>query len=234
MLIGFNLAPVVATSTGPRTSGWPSSRCSSRSSWPSPSAASSAHLDLPRPHLRHRPVLAARQDGWPDHLRPRRRHRGHRAPALEHRGHRRRPVGSACRRPPRSPPTARGRGWHMPTFSMAADPACPARRHRPHRREHRPRQGCRRDDRSRPRPGHGQAIAGDGVGTAVASFFGGSPTTTYAENIGVMAATWSTDGRLLRRRARGHPSSASSPKFGALVASVLAASSAASPSCSTA
>jgi uracil-xanthine permease len=35
----------------------------------------------------------------------------------------------------------------------------------------------------------GRALFGDGLGTAVASAFGGSPTTTYAENIGVMAAT---------------------------------------------
>ena len=35
----------------------------------------------------------------------------------------------------------------------------------------------------------GRAIFADGVGTAVASAVGGSPTTTYAENIGVMAAT---------------------------------------------
>jgi uracil-xanthine permease len=35
----------------------------------------------------------------------------------------------------------------------------------------------------------GRAFIGDGVGTTVASFVGGSPTTTYAENIGVMAAT---------------------------------------------
>jgi xanthine/uracil permease len=35
----------------------------------------------------------------------------------------------------------------------------------------------------------GRAFIGDGVGTAVASVVGGSPTTTYAENIGVMAAT---------------------------------------------
>ena len=35
----------------------------------------------------------------------------------------------------------------------------------------------------------GRALFGDGVGTAIASAFGGSPTTTYAENIGVMAAT---------------------------------------------
>lgn len=35
----------------------------------------------------------------------------------------------------------------------------------------------------------GRAYIGDGVGTTIASLFGGSPTTTYAENIGVMAAT---------------------------------------------
>ncbi|MGP4025168.1 uracil-xanthine permease family protein [Actinomadura sp. 3N407] len=35
----------------------------------------------------------------------------------------------------------------------------------------------------------GRAIAADGVGTVLASSVGGSPTTTYAENIGVMAAT---------------------------------------------
>jgi uracil-xanthine permease len=38
-------------------------------------------------------------------------------------------------------------------------------------------------------PYMGRAIAADGVGTVVASAVGGSPTTTYAENIGVMAAT---------------------------------------------
>ena len=35
----------------------------------------------------------------------------------------------------------------------------------------------------------GRAFIGDGVGTALASLVGGSPATTYAENIGVMAAT---------------------------------------------
>ena len=35
----------------------------------------------------------------------------------------------------------------------------------------------------------GRAVFADGVGTVVASAVGGSPTTTYAENIGVMAAT---------------------------------------------
>lgn len=38
-------------------------------------------------------------------------------------------------------------------------------------------------------PSLGRALLGDGVGTALASLVGGSPTTTYAENIGVMAAT---------------------------------------------
>ncbi|MQA82860.1 MAG: nitrate reductase [Streptosporangiales bacterium] len=38
-------------------------------------------------------------------------------------------------------------------------------------------------------PMMGRAIAADGLGTVLASAVGGSPTTTYAENIGVMAAT---------------------------------------------
>jgi uracil-xanthine permease len=38
-------------------------------------------------------------------------------------------------------------------------------------------------------PVMGRAIAADGVATALTSSVGGSPTTTYAENIGVMAAT---------------------------------------------
>jgi uracil-xanthine permease len=38
-------------------------------------------------------------------------------------------------------------------------------------------------------PYMGRALTGDGVGTVIASSVGGSPTTTYAENIGVMAAT---------------------------------------------
>jgi uracil-xanthine permease len=38
-------------------------------------------------------------------------------------------------------------------------------------------------------PYMGRAVGGDGVGTMIATSVGGSPTTTYAENIGVMAAT---------------------------------------------
>src|ERR1700712_1830959 len=38
-------------------------------------------------------------------------------------------------------------------------------------------------------PYMGRALFADGLGTALSSSIGGSPTTTYAENIGVMAAT---------------------------------------------
>ncbi|WP_084614282.1 uracil-xanthine permease family protein [Nakamurella lactea] len=38
-------------------------------------------------------------------------------------------------------------------------------------------------------PYMGRALFADGIGTTLASAVGGSPTTTYAENIGVMAAT---------------------------------------------
>ena len=38
-------------------------------------------------------------------------------------------------------------------------------------------------------PVMGRAILADGIGTSIATAVGGSPTTTYAENIGVMAAT---------------------------------------------
>lgn len=38
-------------------------------------------------------------------------------------------------------------------------------------------------------PYMGRAIIGDGVGTVLATSVGGSPTTTYAENIGIMAST---------------------------------------------
>src|SRR5690625_7050230 len=38
-------------------------------------------------------------------------------------------------------------------------------------------------------PYMGRALGADGLATTIASAFGGSPTTTYAENIGVMSAT---------------------------------------------
>jgi uracil-xanthine permease len=66
-------------------------------------------------------------------------------------------------------------------------------------------------------PVMGRAIAADGVGTVIASSVGGSPTTTYAENIGVMAATriYSTAAYFVAAIvALGF---GFSPKFGALV-----------------
>jgi len=68
-------------------------------------------------------------------------------------------------------------------------------------------------------PVMGRAIAADGVGTVIASAVGGSPTTTYAENIGVMAATrvYSTAAYFVA--AIVAILFGLSPKFGALVAS---------------
>src|SRR3954454_1390991 len=65
----------------------------------------------------------------------------------------------------------------------------------------------------------GRAIAADGFGTVIASSVGGSPTTTYAENIGVMAATrvYSTAAYFVA--AVVAIIFGLSPKFGALVAS---------------
>ncbi|MFJ4282968.1 solute carrier family 23 protein [Streptomyces massasporeus] len=64
----------------------------------------------------------------------------------------------------------------------------------------------------------GRAVLGDGLATAVSAAVGGPPTTTYAENIGVMAATrvystaayWAAAGAAL--------AFGLCPKFGALVA----------------
>ena len=53
----------------------------------------------------------------------------------------------------------------------------------------------------------GTALMADGLGTTLAGFGGGSGTTTYGENIGVMAATkvYSTGRLLVRRRLRPDP-----------------------------
>jgi uracil-xanthine permease len=69
-------------------------------------------------------------------------------------------------------------------------------------------------------PVMGRAIAADGVGTALASSVGGSPTTTYAENIGVMAATRVYSTAAYYVAAIVAIIFGLSPKFGALVASV--------------
>ena len=66
----------------------------------------------------------------------------------------------------------------------------------------------------------GRAIAADGFGTMLASSVGGSPTTTYAENIGVMAATRVYSTAAYYVAAIVALLFGLSPKFGALVASV--------------
>jgi uracil-xanthine permease len=68
-------------------------------------------------------------------------------------------------------------------------------------------------------PVMGRAIAADGFGTALASTFGGSPTTTYAENIGVMAATRVYSTAAYYVAAIVAILFGLSPKFGALVSS---------------
>jgi uracil-xanthine permease len=65
----------------------------------------------------------------------------------------------------------------------------------------------------------GRAIFADGVGTVVASAVGGSPTTTYAENIGVMAATRVYSTAAYYVAAVVAVLLGLCPKFGALVAS---------------
>ncbi|WP_235529114.1 MULTISPECIES: uracil-xanthine permease family protein [unclassified Phycicoccus] len=68
-------------------------------------------------------------------------------------------------------------------------------------------------------PVMGRAIAADGIGTVLASSVGGSPTTTYAENIGVMAATRVYSTAAYYVAAVVAILFGLSPKFGALVAS---------------
>jgi uracil-xanthine permease len=68
-------------------------------------------------------------------------------------------------------------------------------------------------------PMMGRAIGADGVGTMLATFVGGSPTTTYAENIGVMAATRVYSTAAYYVAAIVAILFGLSPKFGALVAS---------------
>ncbi|PKW27332.1 uracil-xanthine permease family protein [Phycicoccus duodecadis] len=69
-------------------------------------------------------------------------------------------------------------------------------------------------------PVMGRAIAADGIGTVLATSVGGSPTTTYAENIGVMAATRVYSTAAYYVAAVVALLFGLSPKFGALVASV--------------
>lgn len=83
-------------------------------------------------------------------------------------------------------------------------------------------------------PVMGRAIAADGVGTVIATSVGGSPTTTYAENIGVMAATRVYSTAAYYVAAIVAILLGFVPKFGQIVAATPGASSRASRSCSTA
>ncbi|MBK9475206.1 MAG: nitrate reductase [Tetrasphaera sp.] len=111
-------------------------------------------------------------------------------------------------------------GWHFPSFSMAAIllvlPAVIAliAENTGHVKAVAEMTGHDLD------PVMGKAIAGDGIGTSFASLFGGSPTTTYAENIGVMAATRVYSTAAYYVAALVAILFGLSPKFGALVASV--------------
>ena len=238
MLIGFNLAPVVAGIY------WPQDQ------WVA--LLVMTFVDRLRgrlrgllgriavflaPDLRLRPVVALRQGLRPDH-RPATRGAGkvttHFRTNFDATSSA--AAGSASRRDDDRRRRQGGRRLHAPSFSMAAILLVLPGRHRADRREHRPRQGRRRDDRRRtstptwaaPSPPTASAPSSPRA-------VGGSPTTTYAENIGVMAATrvYSTAAYyvaavvaiLLRPLARS--SAPSSPRC-------RAACSAASPSSSTA
>jgi uracil-xanthine permease len=109
-------------------------------------------------------------------------------------------------------------GWHAPTFSMAAIllvlPAVIAliAENTGHVKAVAEMTGADLDGVM------GRAIAADGVGTMIASSVGGSPTTTYAENIGVMAATRVYSTAAYYVAALVAILFGLSPKFGALVA----------------
>ncbi|NHA66661.1 uracil-xanthine permease family protein [Phycicoccus flavus] len=111
-------------------------------------------------------------------------------------------------------------GWHLPTFSGAAIllvlPAVIAliAENTGHVK------AVAEMTRTDLDPVMGRAIAADGVGTVLASSVGGSPTTTYAENIGVMAATRVYSTAAYYVAAVVAVLFGFSPKFGALVASV--------------
>ena len=68
----------------------------------------------------------------------------------------------------------------------------------------------------------GRALLADGVATTLAGLGGGSGTTTYAENIGVMAATRVYSTAAYWVAAGGALLLSMSPKFGALVATIPA------------
>jgi uracil-xanthine permease len=109
-------------------------------------------------------------------------------------------------------------GWHTPTLSTAAIllvlPAVIAliAENTGHVKAVAEMTGTNLDDMM------GRAIAADGFGTILSSAVGGAPTTTYAENIGVMAATRVYSTAAYYVAATVAILFGLSPKFGALVA----------------
>ncbi len=109
-------------------------------------------------------------------------------------------------------------GWHTPTLSMAAIllvlPAVIAliAENTGHVKAVAEMTGTNLDGVM------GKALAADGFGTVIASAVGGSPTTTYAENIGVMAATRVYSTAAYYVAALVAIIVGLSPKFGAVVA----------------
>jgi len=109
-------------------------------------------------------------------------------------------------------------GWHTPTLSMAAIllvlPAVIAliAENTGHVKAVAEMTGTNLDGVM------GKALAADGFGTVIASAVGGSPTTTYAENIGVMAATRVYSTAAYYVAALVAIVVGLSPKFGAVVA----------------
>ena len=77
-----------------------------------------------------------------------------------------------------------------------------------------------RNDRARPGPYLGRAFIGDGLATIVSGSWGGTGVTTYAENIGVMAATKIYSTAMFVVAAVIAIVLGFSPKFGALIQTI--------------
>ena len=121
--------------------------------------------------------------------------------------------------PPQTDEAAGVVGWHAPTFSLTFTllvlPAVIALIAENTGHVKAVAEMTRRDLN----PSMGRAIGADGFGTMLATSVGGSPTTTYAENIGVMAATRVYSTAAYYVAAVVAILFGLSPKFGALVSS---------------
>ena len=183
LLIGFNLAPVVAGTYWPQDEARRADHHARRDDHGGGRAGHGrAARRARRPRRRVRPVAPARRGARADHRARRVRCRLH-PPARRSLRRRRRawiglPLGT-----PEAP------GLHLPAFSASAIllivPVAIAliAENTGHVKAV---ASMTREDLD---PYLGRALAADGIATAVAGGVGGSPTTTYAENIGVMAAT---------------------------------------------